>query len=117
MIPYNMTTQDLRLEEGEEVLRADEVLRVKGITGNRYGKLFVTNQRVAFVKSVMKMGLIGKLIYKKTAKPAFTLDRETTKAEKREAKVGRLLLKDDNREEKFSIQDEGLEALLAMFPQ
>ena len=48
-IPANLTTPRIKLGYGEEVVHSFGTLRRKGIFGNRYGELHVTNQRVAFV--------------------------------------------------------------------
>ncbi len=82
-IPGNMTTPKLRLEDGEEILLSVSGMRKKGLFGNRYGELHVTNQRVAFVKAIMKAGVISAAANKLGAKPMLAFARaEVTEAAK-----------------------------------
>ena len=57
MLPFNMTTPRMKLADGEELQSSFPGLRRKGIFGNRFGELVITNQRVSFVKAIMKSGL------------------------------------------------------------
>jgi hypothetical protein len=52
-LPATLSAPDLKLDDGETVLLVQPVLRRKGIFGNRYGHLYVTTHRLAFVKAVM----------------------------------------------------------------
>ena len=70
-----MVTPPLKLEAGEEVVIAVQALRRKGIFGNRFGELVITNRRVAFMSAIMKAGVIGALA-SKMAKPMFQFPRE-----------------------------------------
>jgi hypothetical protein len=74
-LPGTMTAPRMRLAYGEEVLHAQPALRRKGLFGNRYGELYVTNQRVAFVKAVMRSGIASGEIDPIGAKPMLVFDR------------------------------------------
>ena len=73
-LPFNMTTPNIKLVYGEEIVQTFGTLRRKGIFGNRYGELHVTNQRVAFVRAVMQ-GLAATAISQFGVKPAIIFER------------------------------------------
>lgn len=81
MIPFNMTAPTMKLADGETIQMSAPGLRRKGIFGNRYGELHLTNQRVAFVKAVMK-GVIAAALGAKGAKPMLSFERGAVTAEK-----------------------------------
>ncbi len=69
-----MVTPPLKLDAGEEVVIAVQALRRKGIFGNRFGELVITNRRVAFMKAIMNAGVISALA-SKVAKPMLEAPR------------------------------------------
>jgi len=73
-VPFNMTTPHIKLGYGEEIVQTFGTLRRKGIFGNRYGELHVTNQRVTFVKAVMQ-GVAVATISQFGVKPAIVFER------------------------------------------
>jgi hypothetical protein len=79
-MPANMSAPALALDGGETVLVQEPVLRRKGIFGNRYGELVVTNRRVVFMKATM--GVVGALANKVARKPMLTFDRATLSVDK-----------------------------------
>jgi hypothetical protein len=79
-LPANMSAPTLALDAGETVLLQEPVLRRKGIFGNRYGELVVTNRRMAFMKATM--GIVGALANKVARKPMLAFDRASLIVEK-----------------------------------
>src|SRR5687768_17297929 len=108
-VPFNMTTPRMKLAEGEEVIHKEEGVRKKGIFGNRYGEIYVTNQRVAFVKAIMKAGLISMAANKLGAKPILQFDRKaiTTSIEKKK-KLEILVVSDGTTSERFLLEPQAL---------
>jgi len=80
-LPANLSAAKLRLEDGETVLAVQPVLRRKGIFGNRYGELYVTDRRIAFMKA--GMGALGKL----GGKPMLSFERSSSSSEKQPHKA------------------------------
>jgi hypothetical protein len=113
-IPFNMTAPKLKLEDGETIQFSAEGLRRKGIFGNRFGELHVTNQRVAFVKAIMK-GVIAAAVNAKGAKPMITFDRKGVTAEKVviKKKLNGVQLTAGGVTEKIQLADDKIDALLA----
>jgi len=73
-LPANMSTPRMKLGYGEEIVHSFAVLRRRGLFGNRYGELHVTNQRVAFVKALMQ-GLAVETVSRFGVKPSIVFDR------------------------------------------
>jgi hypothetical protein len=74
-VPFNMTTPRMKLDDGEEILLTVPGLRRKGIFGSRFGELHLTTKRLAFVKAIMKSGLISAAAGAKGARPMLELSR------------------------------------------
>ncbi|MDX2089926.1 MAG: hypothetical protein SFX73_18870 [Kofleriaceae bacterium] len=113
-LPFNMMTPRMKLEDGEVVEASYPGLRRKGIFGNRYGELVITNQRVAFVKAIMKSGVISAAANKLGAKPMLAFPRAQLQAERVQLKklVG-VQLTSGGAVEKIVIADEAVAAVLA----
>jgi len=114
-IPGNMVAPRMKLDEGEEVVGSYEGMRKKGIFGNRFGALVVTNKRAGFVKAIMKSGLISAAANKIGVKPmlSWNLD-QIEKAER--AKFGKLdgvEITADGKTEKLAIDPAQIDALIA----
>ena len=114
MIPGNMVTPPLKLAEGEEIIKVQPALRRKGVFGNRYGELYITNQRVAFVKSIMKAGLMSAAAKKKGAKPMFTFEAITNAEKVAKKKTTALVVSDASRTERFDMGEEAIGELIAL---
>ena len=114
-VPFNMTTPKMKLADGEQVLHVQEGMRKKGIFGNRFGELYITNQRVAFVKSIMKAGLIGAAIKSLGANPIISFPRTGIKAVKDEQpkKLPALVISDGAKSERFVIEPQAIDQVLA----
>lgn len=115
-IPFNMTAPRLKLGEGEEIEQTHEGMRKKGIFGNRFGALHVTNQRVAFVKAIMKSGVISAAMNAKGAKPMVAFNRsEITGAEKLQIKKQMaLVVTAGANAEKFVMEEAAIDALVPL---
>ncbi len=88
-IPGNMVAPKMKLDDGEEVVGTYEGLRKKGIFGNRFGALVITNKRAGFVKAIMKSGVISAAANKIGVKPMLSWGfDEIEKAER--AQFGKL---------------------------
>jgi hypothetical protein len=112
-IPINLTTPRIKLGYGEEIVHTFGVLRRKGLFGNRYGELHVTNQRIAFVKAVMQ-GLAGAAPF--GVKPAIVFERHTIQS------IGKVALRrqfaieisDGRKTERFLVEEAEADAAMAM---
>lgn len=115
-VPANMTTPNLKLGYGEEIVQTFGTLRRKGLFGNLYGELHVTNQRVVFVKALMS-GLAATAVSKFGVKPTVSFDRSTIQAVDKVAAKKRvaLVIRDGQKAERFLIEDAEADALVAMF--
>lgn len=115
-IPANLTTPRIKLGYGEEVVHAFGTLRRKGIFGNRYGELYVTNQRVAFVKAVMD-GLAASAISKFGVKPSIVFDRSAIKSMDKvpHKKQIAIVIADGQKTERFLVDEADADAALAAF--
>ena len=113
-VPGTMTTPRMKLADGEELVVSQQGLRKKGLFGNRFGELHVTNQRVAFVKAIMKAGLISAAANKKGAKPIVSFDRSAiTSAEKvQHKKLTLLVIGDGTRSERFAMDPAAIDDLI-----
>jgi hypothetical protein len=80
-IPINLTTPRIKLGYGEEIVHTFGTLRRKGLFGNRYGELHVTNQRIAFVHAVMQ-GIAAAAISPFGVKPTIVFERRTIQINK-----------------------------------
>jgi hypothetical protein len=114
-IPTNLTAPQIRLGYGEEIVQSFGTLRRKGIFGNRYGELHVTNQRVAFVKAVMS-GIAATAVSQFGVKPEITFDRSAIrKIEKLPArKQVALAISDARRTERFLVDEAEADAAIAL---
>jgi hypothetical protein len=113
-VPFNMTTPRMKLADGEEVIQVQEGLRKKGIFGNRFGELYVTNQRVAFVKAIMKSGIISAAANKLGANPIISFPRTGITAEKlAQKKLMALVISDGTKSERFLLEPQAIELVLA----
>ncbi len=115
-IPANLTTPRIKLGYGEEVVHTFGTLRRKGIFGNRYGQLHVTNQRVAFVKAVMD-GIAATTISKFGVKPSIVFERGSIKSIDKIAhkKQVAIVINDGRKTEKFLVDAAEADAALALF--
>jgi hypothetical protein len=113
-IPPTMSAPRLKLDDDEGILHSVEGLRKKGLFGNRYGALYVTGTRVAFVKAVMAGG-IAKLVGAGGAKPMISFDRRAiTKVERSQVKKMTLLtIGDGQRSEVFWLAPEAIDQVVA----
>jgi hypothetical protein len=115
-VPANMTTPKLKLGYGEEVAHTFSTLRRKGLFGNLYGELHITNQRIAFVKAVMS-GIAAAAVSRFGVKPAIGFDRSTIRSidklvvRKRIA----LVISDGQKTERFLVDEAEADAVIAMF--
>lgn len=107
-VPYNMTTPPMKLDADEEIFAKVEAFRKKGIFGNRYGELYLTNKRVAFVKAIMKTGLISAVISAKGAKPMLEFARASGTNVTKGAwkKFATIEVTDGTKSERFALTDE-----------
>ena len=114
-IPFNMTTPNIKLGYGEEIVQTFGTLRRKGIFGNRYGELHVTNQRVAFVKAVMQ-GLAATAISQFGVKPAIMFDRGKIRSINKVPvrKQVALEISDGTRTERFVVDESEADTALAL---
>ncbi len=115
-IPANLTTPRIKLVYGEEVVHSFGTLRRKGIFGNRYGELHVTNQRVAFVKAVMD-GLAASAISKFGVKPSIVFERSSIKSIDKvpHKKQIAIVIVDGQKTERFLVDEADADAALAAF--
>jgi hypothetical protein len=112
-MPFNMTAPNLKLSDGEQLVAKFPALRKKGIFGNCYGEIVITNQRVAFVKAIMKSGLISAAVNKIGAKPMLEFSLKV-KAEKIPFKKTYLVqLTDNGASEKFMASEEAADGVIA----
>jgi hypothetical protein len=115
-VPFNMTTPRLKLADGEEVIHVEEGMRKKGIFGSRFGELVVTNRRVAFVKSIMKAGLISAAANALGAKPIVSFDRTAITGMQKvpHKKLVALVVSDAAKSERFLIEPDAIDRVLAI---
>lgn len=115
-IPFNMSTPNLKVGYGEQVVHTFGTMRRKGIFGNRYGELHVTNQRVAFVKAVMAGGLAGAAISQFGAKPSIAFDLSAIKsiAKFPIRKQFALEISDGKKTERFLVDESEADAAVAL---
>ena len=113
-VPGNMTTPRMKLAEGEELLHKHEGMRKKGIFGSRFGELVVTNQRVGFVKAIMKSGLISAAMNAKGAKPMVSFDRSAITGVAKEPikKQVALVITAGSESAKFILAEAAIDALV-----
>jgi hypothetical protein len=114
-LPFNMTTPNIKLGYGEEIVQTFGTLRRKGIFGNRYGELHVTNQRVAFVRAVMQ-GLAATAISQFGVKPAIVFERGKIQSINKVPvrKQVALEISDGNRTERFVVDESEADTALAL---
>lgn len=119
-MPANMKAPKMKLADGEEIVSTTSCLRKKGIFGNRFGDLHVTNQRVAFVKAIPK-GAINAAIGLKGAKPmlAWTFDEISAATKEKPKKMPFLLIDSGQpKPERFMIADEAaVDGLIELISQ
>jgi hypothetical protein len=97
------------------VLHVQEGLRKKGIFGSRFGELYITNRRVAFVKAIMKAGIISAAIKSLGAKPIIELERASVRAEKvAHKKLFALVVSNGDKSERFLIEPHAIDPILAL---
>lgn len=113
-VPGNMTTPRIKLNDGEEVIQTLSGMRKKGIFGNRYGALYLTNQRLAFVKAIMKSGIISAAVNAKGAKPMLAFERSALgSVEKQQHKKQVLLVVNSGgKSERFWLDEAEIDSLL-----
>jgi len=115
-IPFNMTAPRPKLDDGEALVATVPGLRKKGIFGNRYGELHLTDRRLVFVKAVMK-GL-GAALTAGGAKPMLAFDLASISAEKvPKKKLFALVVTGGGATETFLIAEKSLDDILAMLPR
>ena len=110
-----MSTPQIKLGYGEEVVQTFGTLRRKGVFGNRYGELHVTNQRVAFVKAVMQ-GLAAVAIGKLGVKPSIVFDRSSIQSIQKMPvkKQFALEISDGKKTERFLVDEVEADAALVL---
>jgi len=110
-----MSTPRMKLGYGEEIVQSFEALRRKGLFGNRYGELHVTNQRVAFVKSLMD-GLAATAISKFGVKPAIVFDRSSIRSIDKVPLRKRFAIEisDGRRTERFLVEEADADVAIAL---
>src|SRR5262249_17801338 len=115
-IPFNMSTPNIKLAYGEEVLHSFGTLRRKGIFGNRYGEVHITNQRVAFVKAVMASGLAGLAVSKFGAKASIAFDLSAIKSIQKlpVKKQFAIEISDGKKTERFMVDESEADAAVAV---
>lgn len=115
-VPGNMTTPNLKLGYGEEIVQSFGTLRRKGLFGNRYGELHVTNQRVAFVNAVMR-GLAAAAISRWGVKPSIAFDRGAIRSIDKVSvkKQFAIVISDGQKTERFLVDEAAADAALAWF--
>ncbi|MCA9518963.1 MAG: hypothetical protein KC635_28705 [Myxococcales bacterium] len=113
MIPAQLRVPKMKLEEGEEIEATMEALRKKGIFGNRYGHLVLTNKRVAFVKAVAG-GLVMAVATKGGAKPMLSFERDAVSGAEKltNKKMHHLVLSSGATAEKFWMDEATIDALI-----
>lgn len=113
-IPFNMTTPRLKLADGEQILESYPGMRRKGIFGNRYGILHLTNRRLAFVKAIMKSGPISAAMNAKGVKPMLEFDLSVLGTMEKVAtkKQLALVIAINGKTETFTMTEERIDALL-----
>ena len=118
-VPATMTTPKMKLNEGETILLTQSGLRKSGWFGNRFGQLHITNQRVAFVKSIMRAGLISAAADKLGAKPMLSIPRDAVLSAHKAPfkKQMALVVSVAGKEEKFLIDEVGIDAAVEMLGQ
>lgn len=115
-IPGNMTAAKLKLLDGEEVVQELQGMRKKGIFGNRFGMLYLTNQRLAFVKAIMKAGLVSAALNAKGAKPMLAFSREQLRGNVEKIQLKKLIalqVTHGGKTERFVCDEAGIDQLLA----
>ncbi|TNF30066.1 MAG: hypothetical protein EP329_14270 [Deltaproteobacteria bacterium] len=114
-VPGNMTTPRLKLDAGEEILETREGLRKKGLFGNRFGELYVTNRRVAFVKAIMKSGVLSAAMDAKGVRPMLSFPLADIRSVERvpQKKLVHLVVSDGARSEKFTLAPEAVDGVIA----
>lgn len=115
-IPGTMTTPRLRLDDGEQLLASHAGMRKKGLFGNRYGELCLTDRRVAFVKAIMRSGLISAAANARGAAPMLAFDRAalTGAAKVTIGKQPALELTGAGRTERFWLDEAAIDALVPL---
>lgn len=114
--PGTMTSPRLRLDQSEEILQETQGMRKKGVLGNRYGTLVVTNKRIAFVKAIMKSGLVSGLVNSRGAKPMLSFDRAQTITVERAAikKLEAIVISDETKSERFLVDSVEIDRLISL---
>jgi hypothetical protein len=115
-LPLSLVTPPLRLTEGEELLRAEGGLRHHdgaGASGNRYGELWVTTRRVAFIEAVLRDSPPGVLA---EARPLFWFERATLRgaAKVRHRRHVVLELSGHGRTEHVALDEAAIDGLIAL---
>lgn len=112
-IPGNMTAPRPKLLDGEEILYSAQGMRKKGWFGNLFGELHLTNQRLIFVKAIMKSGLISATVNKVGAKPKVAIDRTSLQLGKEPwKKMVALTASDSAQAERFILEEAQVDGML-----
>ncbi len=113
-IPGNMMSPRMKLEDGEQVIHTVEGMRKKGIFGNRFGTLYLTDRRVAFVKAIMKSGLISMAMNAKGVKPMLQWPRDAVATDKVHTKKQlALLVTAGEKTEQFWMSEQEIDEFLS----
>ncbi len=114
-IPLNMITPRIKLGYGEEIVTSFGTLRRKGLFGNRYGELHVTNQRIAFVKAVLD-GVVAATLSPFGVKPAIVFERHTIRSIDKVAlrKQFAIEISDGRKTERFLVEEAEADAAMAL---
>lgn len=107
-----MAIPPLKLSDSEQGRLEVLCLRRKGIFGNRYGSLVITNQRIAFVKAVMQG--VGAMLTRNGVNAMLTFDpAKTTGTHEQKGKRHILVLSHDGVSERFVMLPEEVDKVLA----
>jgi hypothetical protein len=113
-IPAKLSTPQIKLGYGEEVLQTFATLRRK-LFASRYGELHLTNQRVAFVTAVAE-GVAAAGVSRWGVKPAIVFERGSIRS------IGKVVVKrgvaleitDHRKTERFVVDETEAETAIAL---
>lgn len=112
-IPPNLSTPHIKLGYGEEIIQTFGTLRRKGILGSRYGALYLTTERVAFVRA---HAAVGEQTSQWGAKPSVAFERSAIKSITKvpARKQFALEITDGRRTERFIVDECEADRLIAL---
>ena len=100
--------------DGESSQHSADCLRKKGIFGNRYGALHVTERNVHFVKAIMNTAIVAQVMNARGAKPMITFERGRIQRAEKVAmkKLHGLEISDGTTTERFWLDEKEIENVL-----